>query len=64
MTCSECLKKITDEKGRKRYRLLFPVRGLQTAAGLTLLWAIMYYIGRLLILLPSSFHEGTFWGGG
>ena len=34
------------------------------ATGLFLLWLILYYLGRMLILLPSSFHEGTFWGGG
>jgi hypothetical protein len=24
-------------------------------------WVVFYYIGRLLLLIPSSFHEGTIW---
>lgn len=64
MTCSFCLKQMAEKKTRRKSRLLLPVRGVEMAAGLTLLWLILYYLGRLLILLPSSFHEGTFWGGG
>ena len=26
-----------------------------------LLWAVFYYLGRLLLSLPSSFHEPVFW---
>lgn len=64
MTCSFCLQQMSEKKEIRRNRLLLPVRGVETAAGLFLLWLILYYLGRLLILLPSSFHEGTFWRGG
>jgi len=26
-----------------------------------LLWAVFYYLGKILLLLPSSFHEAAFW---
>lgn len=64
MTCSFCLQQISERKERRKNRFLLPLRGAETITGLFLLWLILYYLGRLLILLPSSFHEGTFWGGG
>jgi hypothetical protein len=64
MTCSYCIERLPVKKELKRGTLYLAVRGFEMAAGLMLLWLILYYIGRLLILLPSSFHEGTFWGGG
>jgi hypothetical protein len=26
-----------------------------------LLWIFFYYLGQILIALPSAFHEGTLW---
>jgi len=64
MTCSHCLRQLSGRDKGGKNRLILAVRGVEMAAGLTLLWLILYYIGRVLILLPSSFHEGTIWGGG
>lgn len=64
MTCSFCLNQLSEKKERRKSMLLLPVKAAETGVGLTLLWLVFYYLGRLLILIPSSFHEGTFWGGG
>ncbi len=29
--------------------------------GTMLIWMFFYYMGQLLLALPSSFHEGTLW---
>lgn len=29
--------------------------------GGALLWVFFYYLGQILLSLPSSFHEGTLW---
>jgi len=31
------------------------------AAGLLLCWTWFYYLGSVLLSIPSSFHEGTLW---
>lgn len=34
---------------------------LMVSTGLFLCWAWFYYLGSILLYLPSSFHEGTLW---
>jgi hypothetical protein len=57
--CAGCLKQATAEKSQKRapglVRLAAGMIGVATA------WAAFYLLGRLLLLLPGSFHEGTMW---
>jgi len=59
--CSSCLNKITGEKafGLSRFRALLKLAHF--IAGIILLWIVFYYLGQILISLPSSFHEGTIW---
>jgi hypothetical protein len=59
--CKECLENIINDSGVKKTAF---GRILQLALfllGMTTAWSFFYYFGRLLILLPSSFHEGEFW---
>jgi hypothetical protein len=37
------------------------MKGVQFLLGGWFLWLCFYYLGQLLLLLPSSFHEGTLW---
>jgi hypothetical protein len=30
-------------------------------AGMYFVWLFLYYLGRLLLLIPSAFHEGSVW---
>ena len=62
MTCANCLAAGTAEPEPRRRLNLAPVVLLaQAALGLMLLWFMFYGAGRLLLVMPSSFHEGTIW---
>lgn len=57
--CASCLSRRLSREEKKQYgRVLhfFPL-----ALGLLTAWLFFYWIGEGLLLLPSSFHEGTFW---
>jgi len=60
--CAACLEKTGRKKSSFEFSLMtcfFPV--LQLTAGIVLLWVSFYYLGQILLALPSAFHEGTFW---
>jgi len=59
--CASCLKKVahaTAEPVRRRLNL-WPV--LQGTGGLVLTCFVFYTIGRMLLALPDSFHDGALW---
>ena len=62
MLCRGCLLQLTDRKktGAGNRMLLLTI-SLQGAIGFLLLWCIFFWIGRLLLAIPSSFHEGAIW---
>ena len=59
--CARCLRGLADAAGAMRS----PARGLglalQLAAAFLFLWFVFYVAGRALLLMPTSFHEGTLW---
>jgi len=60
--CSDCLARLARDgasPAARRVRWLWPTA--QGLASLLLLWLLLYGLGRTLLLLPSSFHEGTLW---
>jgi hypothetical protein len=61
LICASCLAKLARPAARSR---AWPglVRGLvKGAAGFLFAWILFYTIGNLLLQLPSTFHEDTFW---
>jgi len=60
VVCAACLKTSTAavEKTR-RYAGLFLLT--RCAFGFLTLWLLFFTIGRLLQLIPTSFHEGNLW---
>ena len=58
--CAVCLTKLA-EKGKKkdRYAGLFLIT--RCVLGFLVLWLLLFTIGRILLLTPSSFHDGTLW---
>jgi len=62
LVCAACLRAASAAASGGRAGREAPVLLALSAAGLTLLWLLFYGAGSLLILLPSSFHEGTLWG--
>jgi len=61
LICSSCLKKLTTETDAKGKRLLAPLRMIEVVVSLFLAWLFFYYFGQGLMLIPTSFHEGTVW---
>jgi len=59
--CASCLRKLQapEDKKKRPLRLLF--RTIQLLCSVLLLWLFFYYMGEVLLLFPTSFHEGTFW---
>jgi uncharacterized paraquat-inducible protein A len=59
--CSSCLKKLT-AKTETRRRSFAPLgRAFAALAGLFIAWIFFFIIGRLLVNIPSDFHEGAVW---
>ncbi len=59
--CAACLRKTLPKPGQRFLLLIGPVRILQFIGGALLLWMFFYYLGLMLLELPSSFHEGHLW---
>jgi hypothetical protein len=59
--CATCLSADADKDGSDRSRLGVLMRMLHFVLGATLLWIFFYYLGQILLSLPSAFHEGTLW---
>jgi hypothetical protein len=59
--CAACLRKLTGRSPGERihagriFRLALGVLGIVTA------WLFFFSLGKLLLLIPSNFHEGTVW---
>lgn len=61
MVCASCLARLTTARSRGRARLASLTRAVSMLAGILTVWLFFYFIGRGLLALPSSFHEGTLW---
>ncbi len=59
--CSRCLNTFAVDAPRSRRWAGRFGDLLGAVSGLMFLWMAFYYFGRLLLAIPSSFHEGTFW---
>ena len=61
VVCAECLRTAARRVEERRARwqgVRLVTAGL---AGLVLAWMVFYAVGRVLVLLPAEFHEGTLW---
>ncbi len=59
--CAACLSSLALNSTTIRSTLLGLMKSVQFVLGGWLLWLCFYYLGQLLLSLPSSFHEGTLW---
>jgi hypothetical protein len=60
MICARCL--LPDEAPvRKRRFLPGMLRAFMLLSGVLFLWLAFFLMGRALLNLPSSFHEGALW---
>ena len=61
VVCAACLKKILIEQSAKKRRFLRLVAAALPIIGLLIAWIVFYGIGRTLMLVPASVHDGTAW---
>ncbi len=62
MFCAACLKRETsavEKKASLRWKL--PAAPIHLVVGLLILWFTAYLCGRILVSIPSSFHDGEIW---
>ena len=62
--CAQCLRRALPKAGPRFLMLIGPVRIFQFICGSLLVWMFFYYLGLLLLQLPTAFHEGTLWKDG
>src|SRR6266436_4142323 len=59
VVCSSCLKRLT-AKTETRRRDFGPVwRAFAAALGVLVAWLFFFVVGRILVNIPASVHEGT-----
>jgi hypothetical protein len=63
LVCAQCLAALLRKPAGRRTRVVAILSGIWCLWSSFLLWAVFYYLGRLLLRLPSSFHESVFWVG-
>lgn len=61
MICARCMLPGGVSRRKGRY-LTGSIRSIQILTGVLILWLAFFLLGRALLTLPSSFHEGTLWG--
>lgn len=61
MVCSACHREKLQVKEKPKRDWAILTAGLQGAAGLGLLWLGAWLLGRVLLSIPSEFHEGITW---
>ena len=61
LICSSCLKKLSIGIEKKGGRFSVFLRMIEVIVSIFLAWLFFYYFGQGLLLIPTSFHEGTIW---
>ncbi len=61
MVCSVCHREKMQMKVKPKREWAGLSASLQLAAGIGLLWFGAWVLGRVLLSIPSEFHEGTTW---
>jgi hypothetical protein len=59
--CANCLRQLATAATSSRNRLGAMRRVLFFGLGVLVSWVFFYEIGRTLLLIPTSFHDGTVW---
>lgn len=55
--CAQCLSALGQNGPGKRSRAAVMLHGIVSLVSFIFLWAVFYYLGRILLSMPSTFHE-------
>jgi hypothetical protein len=58
--CARCLAALEKAPGKRPARIASVLRGSSGLLSFIMLWAVFYYFGKILLKIPSSFHESIF----
>ncbi len=63
MLCATCLSQTSQTAVKRRGKIFINMLGQAVlfGSGFVLVWKFFHLLGRMLLMLPSSFHEGTVW---
>lgn len=61
--CASCLKQLAHTAAARRASFAGLGRIVFCALGFLIAWLFFYETGRTLLLIPTSFHDGTLWHG-
>ncbi len=61
MTCVACLRASMATRARQRTRARTLALAVNAAIGLTIGWMTFFAVGKALLHLPTTFHEGFLW---
>lgn len=59
--CASCLAEFAAETNAPRRAWRHFLRPVEWVAAIVMTWFFFYFVGRMLLLLPDSFHDGSFW---
>ncbi len=59
--CTACLKKQTLDQEKQGWSLGFILRGFAGLVGAVLCWICFLWVGKILLAIPSEFHDGELW---
>jgi hypothetical protein len=59
--CADCLQRIARPDAKKRRSAAWLSQLVLGGLGLLTAWFFFYEAGQVLLLIPTSFHDGTLW---
>jgi len=62
--CNTCLAQTALAASDKHTRWAILIHAMQFVIGLFMIWVFFYGFAQLLLLIPTSFHEGSLWQSG
>ncbi len=61
LVCASCLGDVARRGGAGRRRVAWLARCALAAAAFLVVWVSFYVVGRALVAVPTSYHEGALW---
>lgn len=59
--CAACVRKLVAEAAPRPRWGRRALAGFQVFIGILFLWLLFFGVGRVLLAIPASFHEGDLW---